>query len=48
MIAIGRRYIHRQPLLLLTPMATVSIIIVAFTILSDSLRDVLDPRVRKR
>jgi peptide/nickel transport system permease protein len=48
MIAIGRRYIHRQPLLLLTPMVTVSIIIVAFTILSDSLRDVLDPRVRKR
>lgn len=47
MIAVGRRYIHRQPLLLLVPMLAVSLIIMAFNILGDSLRDILDPRLKE-
>jgi peptide/nickel transport system permease protein len=48
MISVGRRYIHRQPLLLLTPMVALSMVIISFNVLSDSLRDILDPRLKER
>lgn len=48
MITVGRRYIHRQPLLVTVPIVALSVLIVAFNILSDSLRDLLDPRLKKR
>lgn len=48
MIAIGRRYLHQQPLLLLTPMMILSFTILSFNLLADSARDLLDPRLRSR
>jgi ABC-type dipeptide/oligopeptide/nickel transport system permease subunit len=47
MIAVGRRYIHRQPLLLAVPVVALSLVILAYNMLSDCLRDILDPRVRE-
>ncbi|MBN1315726.1 MAG: ABC transporter permease [Anaerolineales bacterium] len=46
MISIGRKYIHRQPWLLFVPMTALSLAIVSFNVLSDSLRDILDPRLK--
>ena len=48
MIAVGRRYIDRQPLLLFTPMMALSIIILAYNMMGDALRDILDPKLKKR
>ncbi|MFH1153203.1 MAG: ABC transporter permease [Pseudomonadota bacterium] len=47
MISVGRIYFYRQPLLLVSPMLTISIVILALNILSDALRDLIDPRIRK-
>lgn len=48
MISIGRIYIHRQPMLLVSPMLAVSIIILALNVLGDALRDLIDPRIREK
>jgi peptide/nickel transport system permease protein len=48
MIAVGRRYINRQPWLLISPMLILSIIILAYNLMGDALRDILDPRLKKR
>jgi peptide/nickel transport system permease protein len=48
MITVGRRYINRQPWLLTAPMLVLSIIILAFNLMGDALRDILDPRLKKR
>ena len=48
MVSIGRTYIHRQPLLLITPITAISVVIVALNIMSDQLRDILDPRLKIR
>ncbi len=48
MITVGRRYINRQPWLLVSPMLVLSIIILAFNLMGDALRDILDPRLKKR
>jgi peptide/nickel transport system permease protein len=48
MITIGRRYINRQPWLLISPMILLSVIILAFNLMGDALRDILDPRLKKR
>jgi peptide/nickel transport system permease protein len=47
MIAVGRNYIHRQPMPLLMPMLAVSIVILALNVLGDALRDILDPHLRR-
>jgi ABC-type dipeptide/oligopeptide/nickel transport system permease subunit len=47
MISAGRIYFHRQPVLLVSPMLTVSIVILALNVLGDALRDLIDPRIRK-
>jgi peptide/nickel transport system permease protein len=48
MVAVGRRYIHQQPWLLVTPIAAISLVIVSLNIMSDQLRDILDPRLKIR
>lgn len=48
MITVGRRYINRQPWLLIAPMILLSVIIFAFNLMGDALRDILDPRLKKR
>ena len=48
MISVGRTYIHRQPMLIVSPMLAVSIIIVSLNVFGDALRDILDPRLRER
>ncbi len=48
MITVGRRYINRQPWLLISPMIFLSVIILAFNLMGDALRDILDPRLKKR
>jgi peptide/nickel transport system permease protein len=46
MIAVGRNFVHRQPMPLLMPMLAVSIAILTLNVLGDALRDILDPRLR--
>jgi peptide/nickel transport system permease protein len=46
MIAVGRSFVHRQPMPLVLPMVAVSTVILALTVLGDALRDILDPRLR--
>lgn len=46
MIAVGRNFVHRQPIPLLMPMFAVSTVIVALNVLGDALRDILDPRLK--
>ena len=46
MIAVGRTFVHRQPIPLLVPMLAVSTAIVALNVLGDALRDILDPRLK--
>ncbi len=46
MIAVGRSFVHRQPLPLVLPMVAVSTVILGLTVLGDALRDILDPRLR--
>jgi ABC-type dipeptide/oligopeptide/nickel transport system permease subunit len=48
MIATGRRYIDRQPWLLFSPMLILSIVILAYNLMGDALRDILDPKLKKR
>jgi peptide/nickel transport system permease protein len=48
MISVGRRYIDRQPWLLLSPMLVLSVTILAFNLMGDALRDILDPKLKKR
>nr|WP_319394875.1 ABC transporter permease [uncultured Desulfobacter sp.] len=48
MISAGRIYFHRQPMLLVSPMMAVSIVILALNVLGDALRDLIDPRIRKK
>jgi len=48
MISVGRRYINRQPWLLISPMLVLSIIILAYNLMGDALRDILDPKMKKR
>jgi peptide/nickel transport system permease protein len=46
MIAVGRNFVHRQPIPLLVAMVAVSTVIVALNVLGDALRDILDPRLK--
>jgi peptide/nickel transport system permease protein len=46
--ASGRRYFERVPTLALFPGAAITITVLAFNLLGDTLRDVLDPRLRAR
>lgn len=48
MISAGRVYLHRQPFLLVSPMLAVSIVILALNIFGDALRDLIDPRIRRK
>lgn len=47
MLDAGRRYMHQAPLLSVIPGAVISLLVLAINVLGDSLRDRLDPRVRK-
>lgn len=44
----GRRYMTAAPWLLIAPAAALSITVLAFNFLGDSVRDILDPRLRGR
>jgi ABC-type dipeptide/oligopeptide/nickel transport system permease subunit len=44
----GRQYMMVAPWLLIAPAAALSITVLAFNFLGDSIRDVLDPRLRNR
>ena len=46
MVSEGYRYLIRQPRLAILPGLCVMIIVIAFNIVGDSLRDALDPRLR--
>ena len=46
--ASGRRYFEREPTLALFPGLAITITVLAFNLLGDTLRDVLDPRLRGR
>lgn len=42
----GRQYLERAPWIAIFPGVAISIVVLAFNLLGDSLRDVLDPRLR--
>ncbi|MBI4299670.1 MAG: ABC transporter permease [Chloroflexi bacterium] len=42
----GRRYMESAPWLAVAPGVTISIVVLAFNLLGDALRDILDPRLR--
>lgn len=42
----GRQFLERAPWIAIFPGATISIVVLSFNLLGDSLRDVLDPRLR--
>jgi ABC-type dipeptide/oligopeptide/nickel transport system permease subunit len=44
----GRNYIRTSPHLVNVPGAAIFVIVLAFNLLGNSLRDVLDPRLRGR
>jgi len=46
--ASGRRYFERAPTLAVFPGLAITLTVLAFNLLGDTLRDVLDPRLRKR
>lgn len=48
MVAAGQRYLTSDPHVLLVPGAVIVLTILAFGILGDALRDLLDPKVKKR
>lgn len=48
MIAAGREYMEMQPLYVIWPAIVVSMAVLSFNTLGDGLRDVLDPRLRRR
>ncbi|WP_162893352.1 ABC transporter permease [Microbacterium halotolerans] len=48
MVAQGQRYLSTDPHALLVPGAVVVVTILAFGILGDALRDLLDPKAKKR
>jgi peptide/nickel transport system permease protein len=47
MLATGRNYIQRAPWVVIAPGMTIFIAVMAFNILGDGIRDVLDPRQRE-
>lgn len=48
MVAAGQRYLSTDPHVLLVPGAVIVLTILAFGILGDALRDLLDPKAKKR
>jgi ABC-type dipeptide/oligopeptide/nickel transport system permease subunit len=46
--ASGRRYFERSPSLAVFPGLAITLTVLAFNLLGDALRDVLDPRLRGR
>ncbi len=46
--ASGRRYFERAPTLAIFPGAAITLTVLAFNLLGDTLRDLLDPRLRSR
>jgi ABC-type dipeptide/oligopeptide/nickel transport system permease subunit len=44
--ASGRRYFERAPTLAIFPGLAITLTVLAFNLLGDTLRDVLDPRLR--
>ena len=48
MVAQGQRYLTTEPHVLLVPGAVIVLTILAFGILGDALRDLLDPKAKKR
>jgi ABC-type dipeptide/oligopeptide/nickel transport system permease subunit len=46
MLSDGRRLFERGPHLVYVPAAFISITVLAFTMLGDTVRDVLDPKIR--
>ena len=48
MVAQGQRYLTTDPHVLLVPGAVIVLTILAFGILGDALRDLLDPKAKKR
>ncbi|MFJ4223399.1 ABC transporter permease [Microbacterium sp. NPDC089695] len=48
MVAAGQRYLTTDPHVLLVPGAVIVLTILAFGILGDALRDLLDPKAKKR
>jgi peptide/nickel transport system permease protein len=47
MLATGRNYIERAPWVVIAPGMTIFITVMAFNILGDGIRDILDPRQRE-
>jgi peptide/nickel transport system permease protein len=48
MLATGRNYIERAPWVVITPGMAIFIAVMAFNLLGDGIRDLLDPRQRER
>jgi ABC-type dipeptide/oligopeptide/nickel transport system permease subunit len=48
MIAASSHYMHLNPYAVICPAITISMIVIAFNILGDAIRDGLDPRLRQR
>lgn len=46
--ASGRRYFERAPTLAIFPGLAITVTVLAFNLLGDTLRDILDPRLRRR
>jgi len=47
MLATGRNYLQRAPWVVIAPGMAIFIAVMAFNLLGDGIRDVLDPRQRK-
>jgi len=47
MLASGRNYITRSPWILVFPGLAIVVTVLAFNILGDGIRDLLDPRLRQ-
>lgn len=48
MLAEGKNFLDRAPQLMLYPGAAIAIVVLGFNLLGDGLRDLLDPRTRRR
>ena len=48
MVSDGYEYIFRRPVLCLAPGICITLLVISFNIIGDSLRDTLDPRLRGR
>lgn len=48
MVSVGRNFVLRAPELVVYPSLAITVTVLAFNIAGDTLRDVLDPRLRRR